>query len=113
MHIAQIVKVELRGSAANTLSYAAHTRVQEWLTQWTPARNFKAVIAGTRDEAIERCRQVLRKQLIPSWIEHLGVKHEHFVFRISDQDAPNGEFWMSSGVVCGTDFYIGAPDGKV
>lgn len=109
MHIAQIVSVKLRVSAADTLPHSAYLRIEEWLTQWTPRRNFKTVLADSREQAIERCRQQLRKQLVPSWAAHLGVKPEHFTFQVSDQEVVDGEFWGGNQLVCLTDFHVGEP----
>ena len=112
MHIAQIVKVRLKVSACDHLSYSAYTRVQEWLTQWTPVANFKAVIAEDRHLAIEACRIQMHKE--EAWIRsdliRLGVRSQHFYFNVSDQEVVNNQFWMSTGVVCGTDFSTGDMD---
>lgn len=107
MHLAQIVSVKLRGSAADTIPHSAYVRIEGWLAQWTPRRNFKTVLADNRMQAIERCRQQLRKQLVPDWAAHLGVKPEHFSFQVSDQEVVGGEFWGGSQIACLTDYHVG------
>lgn len=112
LHVAQIARVSLRGTAADTLSHSAYTRTQEWLGQWSPERVFKAVIAENRAAAIEGCRIDLQRELVPPFLRSLGVRPEHFLFRISDQKAINGRFWVSSAIVCGTDFEVVPLDGE-
>lgn len=99
MHITQIRSVKLRGSALDSLSYNAVTRTNEWLQQWTCLGNFKAVITDTEETGIEECRMMLRDELVPSWLAHLGVKAEHFSFEVSTQEADEkNRFWLSSTV---------------
>lgn len=106
MHIAQIVKVSLTGKAVDELSYGAYTATQEWLNQWTPRGSMKAVVGKDRDECLAMLREDLNKSLVSSWLKSKGVLPKHFKFQISDQEVKEGRFWMPSGVVCGTDFYV-------
>lgn len=99
MHITQIVEVKLRGSAKDSLSYNAVTSVEEWLKQWTCLKNFKAIISDTEEQGIEKCREMLRAELVPSWLQYRGVMPEHFSFEVSSQEVDkDGRFWLSSTV---------------
>lgn len=99
MHITQIVEVKLRSSAKDSLSYNAVTRVEEWLKQWTCPANFKATVTDTREQGIEDCRKMMREGFIPSWLDCIGVKPEHFAFMVSSQETDkDGRFWLSSSV---------------
>lgn len=99
MYITQVVEVKLRDSAKDSLSYNAVTTVKEWLTQWTCLGNFKAIISDTKEQGIEKCREMLRAELVPSWLEYRGVKPEHFSFEVSSQEVDkDGRFWLNSSV---------------
>lgn len=106
MHIAQVVNVSLVGSASGQLSYDAYNATKQWLTQWTPQANFKAVIASDLVECIRVIADDLRTTLVPHYLARYGVKPEHFKFNVSEQSVVDGRFWMSTQVVRGTDYYL-------
>lgn len=53
----------------------------EWLKQWTPKNNFKAVITEYKEEAIE----VFRKELART-CEHVGYPPGNFEFNLYSTD---------------------------
>lgn len=107
MYITQVVEVKLRGSAKDSLSYNTVTTVEEWLTQWTCLGNFKAIISDTKEQGIEKCREMLRAELVPSWLAHRGVKPEHFSFEVSSQEVDkDGRFWLSTSLRIMRDYPI-------
>lgn len=93
MHTATIVEVRLRSSAAHTLSHAAHTRTTEWLSQWTPRNNFKAVLTDSFEKALDELRSDIKAHLVPSWLTSLGVTPAMFEFRVADREILNNRFW--------------------
>lgn len=107
MYITQVVEVKLRGSAKDSLSYNAVTTVEEWLTQWTCLGSFKAIISDTKEQGIEKCREMLRAELVPPWLAHRGVKPEHFSFEVSSQEVDkDGRFWLSTSLRIMRDYPI-------
>lgn len=107
MYITQVVEVNLRDSAKDSLSYNVVTSVEEWLKQWTCLGNFKAIISDTREQGIEKCREMLRAELVPPWLAHRGVKPEHFSFEVSSQEVDkDGRFWLSSSLRIMRDYPI-------
>ena len=97
MYVTQIVTIRLCGAAADKLPHRLYLSTQEWLTQWTPRANFKAVITDTQAEGVEKCRGMLRENLVPSWLD---VPPHLFEFELSSQkvDEDMG-FWMPSVAV--------------
>ena len=108
MVVMQIVRVDLKPRMASVLSFNTHNRVTDWLKHWTCRANFKAVIAPDRESALQHCQQMLRKQLVPSWLaRESGIKASMFTFQVSEQTAKDNEFWMSSQAVWVHDHEIG------
>lgn len=104
MYVTQVVKISLKDDAEKKLSHYDYKRVAEWLTQWTPIKNFKAVITDSREDGIAKTRMALRENLVPSW---LGVKPEMFSFQVSYQEIDaDGRFWMSADAVLLYDYDI-------
>ena len=103
MYITQVVEVKLRDSAKDSLSYNVVTSVEEWLKQWTCLGNFKAIISNTREQGIEKCRKMLRAELVPPWLAHRGVKPEQVSPQEVDKD---GRFWLSAGLRIMRDYPI-------
>lgn len=106
MHIAQVVSIQLTGGSSSELRYDAYRETEAWLKQWTPRANFKAVIGSDLEECLAMLREDLRKDLVPHFLAHNGVKPQHFKFQIADQAVENGRFWMPSALVRGCDFYL-------
>lgn len=100
--VVQVAHVYLKQSAERELSAYAYRQVTEWLTQWTCRANFKATLASSQQEGIERVQKLLQEKLVPSFMARDGVKPEHFEFGVSMQDVEDGFFWMSSSLVYGT-----------
>lgn len=92
--VMQIAKIILRDDAAGELSFNAYTSAKEWLTQWTPRANFKAVYAETINEALEILRADLKENLVPKWMR--GVSPHNFLFEVSCQEIEDNRFWMPS-----------------
>lgn len=108
MIVMQIVSVQLKPRMNRKLSHFDFGRVENWLRQWTCRANFKAVIEPTQEEALEHCRQMLREQLVPSWLaSESKITPGMFTFRVADQEAKDNEFWMSSQAVWAHDREIG------
>lgn len=92
MHLMQIVEIRLLGRADNVLTMAQHTRVMEWLKNWTPQGNFKAVIGLSRQDCVDKLRLMLQGGLVPAWLE--GVDAKLFEFRVGEAEVdPAGWFW--------------------
>jgi hypothetical protein len=100
MNIMQIVNIQLTEKAKQQLSHASYVQASEWLTQWTPRGNFKAVVSESRAESLAMLTKDLQENLAPSWMrEERGVQPHHFEFEVSEQDVEDGRFWMPSIVV--------------
>lgn len=93
MHMAAISEVKLRPSAADALTHTTYQRTNDWLKQWTPENNFKAVVAGSFTEALDVLRVDLKATMIPNFLASSGVKPEHFEFRVIEQEIRDGRFW--------------------
>lgn len=99
MYVTQIVAVRLQARAADVLSHRTFVRASEWLTQWTPRGNFKAVLTDTSAQGVEHCRNLFRKKLVPSWLD---VSPDLFEFEVSTQELDEDRFfWMPSSLVRG------------
>ena len=83
MYVAQIHKIALLDSAKDNLSFAAYTEAEGWLAKLSCRGNFKAVVAESKEDAVELCRTMIRDELVPSWLAAKGVKPEHFKFAIA------------------------------
>lgn len=102
MYVAQIVEVRMLSAIAGMLPHATYAGVHEWLMQWTPQANFKAVIADNEAAAIEMLRIDLIDNLIRPRMFPPEVTPQMFEFRISGQDTVHFRFWMPSSVSYGT-----------
>lgn len=100
MHVMQVVSIRLKPGMENVLTKAAHDRVTEWLTQWTPRANFMAVLGDSSEQCLSMIREDLMTDLVPSWmVSESKIKPGMFQFEVSDQKLRNNRFWMPSGVV--------------
>lgn len=95
--VMRVSKVELSSSAEHEISHAAYKEVQQWLTSFTCAANFKAVI-GDFDDCIKILRDDMKTNLVPGWLVNMGVKPEHFVFFVSGDRVVDGRFWSNFGM---------------
>lgn len=100
--VVQVAHVYLKPDADRVLSAYAHRRVTEWLTQWTCRANFKATLASSQQEGLERVQKLLQEKLVPGFLARDGVKPEHFEFEVSMQDVEEGFFWLPIGLVYAT-----------
>lgn len=99
MHIMQIVKVRLTAKSADELSANQYKAAEDWLGNWTPVANFRAVIADSEKSALAKCQKMLTDGLVPAWLR--GAAPEHFEFQVSEQAVKDGTFWMSTSTVLG------------
>jgi len=98
-YVLRVHKVIMSPNASRLLSANAYKEVSAWLTQWTCANNFKAVI-GDYDYCINVLRDDLKKNLIPSWLVREGVTPECFVFTVSGGEVSDDDrFWSSFDMV--------------
>ena len=98
--VMQVAYVRIKPGMENVWSKATYDRVEEWLKHWTCRANFKAYISPDKESALEDCRRILKRDLVPSWLKsESGVRPWHFEFEVSEQEADDNEFWMSSQVV--------------
>lgn len=94
-YVLRVHKVMMSSNASRLLSATVYKEVSEWLTQWTCANNFKAVI-GDFDYCINVLRSDLKNHMIPSWLSREGVTPECFVFTVSgDEISDDDRFWSS------------------
>lgn len=102
--VMQIVRVALHENAKDQLSARAWERASEWLTHWTPQRNFQAVYAKDIEEALQILKDDLAQNLTPSWMmAESQVYPHHFTFEVSYQEIESNRFWMpSSPIWCKT-----------
>ena len=96
MVIAQIKGIKLTGAAADTLSFSAYKRIQEWLTSFTAENNFKSIVAESVEDADNKLQQILRAELVPYWAQAIGVTPYHFCFNFGYADVNDGKFWFPS-----------------
>lgn len=112
MIVAQAVTIKLKDSAARTLSHESYVRTQDWMKNWTPRNNFKAVIADTREEAVKALQAKLQVELVPSWLrKESGVMPDQFEFQIAYEEVKEDGFWPSLPFTLVKDFPV-VPEGE-
>lgn len=98
MNVMQIVAVRLKQETENKITKQQYDQITEWLKQWTCITNFQAILAESREKALEECRKDLKEKLLPYWLKD-KIMPSMFEFEVSEQTVVNNRFWMSSKVV--------------
>jgi hypothetical protein len=101
LYIVQVAHVYLKSGADALLSKRSYDAVVDWLSTWSCRGNFRATLASSQQEGIERVQVMLQQKLVPEFMGP-GVTPEHFVFEVSMQEVEDGWFWMPSNLVYGT-----------
>ena len=89
----QIVELRLRPSAGDELTANTFKRVEAALAEvksWT--RQYPACVGGSRQECFSLLNAKLRKEP-PVSLGHLGVKAEHFEYRVAEADIEDNFMW--------------------
>lgn len=94
MLVARIAKFGLN-SYQDELTIAEVEKIDSWLKSWNCENNFQCVLAETKEEAIESCRQDASKL-----VKMLGFKLKVFSFEIAIDEVKNGRFFYPHIIYC-------------
>lgn len=94
MIVAKIKKISLKFMEADNVPKKDYDALVNWLNAgWSIDNNFKAVVAETKEEAIEKLSNYLYDELVPSWLKN--VTPEMFEFEIAYSELEDGFFWIN------------------
>ena len=94
MVIAQIKKIRLNSTAGARLSFDAYTDAQKYISRLNVEHQFKMVVAEDAARAVTAMVEMLKAELLPSWLTYKGVTPSDFTIQLAFSGVDEkGFFW--------------------
>ncbi len=105
MYHTRITKIALAGHAANILTYAHYTKINEWINSFVLGDNIKDAITESKDEGIELIRKQLAKNSVP-YLAGGDDSARYLRFNVEQEEIKGGLFWNTGGSGSGYWHYV-------